>query len=45
MKNSSQTVMGVHAPPPRPTFGAACLLAIVLSLPFALLALVQVLWP
>ena len=35
--------MGVHAPPPRPTAAAALLVATVLSLPFAVLALVELL--
>lgn len=35
--------MGVHAPPARPTGRAALLLACLLSLPFALLALIEML--
>jgi hypothetical protein len=34
--------MGHHAPPPRPTRAAALLLALVLSAPFALLAILEV---
>ena len=33
--------MGVHAPPPRVTLCAALLLASTLSLPFAVLALLE----
>ena len=36
-----KTIMGIHAPPPRPTAGAALLLACVLSLPFALLSVAE----
>lgn len=38
-----KTVMGVHAPPARPTACAAFLLACLLSLPFAVLAAVELL--
>lgn len=40
---SKKTVMGVHAPPARPTGRAALLLACILSLPFAVLAAVELL--
>lgn len=40
MKNT-ESVMGVRAPPPRPTFQAAALLAGVLSTPFAAIALIE----
>ncbi len=36
-------VMKCHAPPPRPTRAAAVLLATLLSLPFALLTVLQLL--
>ncbi len=37
-----QSVMGVHAPPARPTLRAALLLACLLSLPFAALAAMEI---
>lgn len=39
-----QPVLGVHAAPPRPTARAAFLLAVVLSLPFVLLAAIEWIW-
>ena len=38
-----RSVMGVHAPPARPIGRAALLLACLLSLPFAVLALAEML--
>ncbi len=35
------TIMGIHAPPPRVTKSAALLLACVLSVPFAVLAVLE----
>ena len=43
-KDATQAlVLGVHAPPPRATPGAALLLALALSLPFAGLVLAELL--
>jgi len=40
-----QTVMGVHAPPPRPTLAGALWLACILALPVgALLGAVEIAW-
>jgi hypothetical protein len=36
-----KTVMGVYAAPARPTFAAALMVAIILSLPFAALAVIE----
>ncbi|MFD0978773.1 hypothetical protein [Tropicimonas aquimaris] len=45
MKRSPPPVMGIKAPPPRPTFRSALWLACSLSLPvFALLALAEAAW-
>jgi hypothetical protein len=38
---AEKTVMGVHAPPGRPTIRAALTIACILSLPFAALAAVE----
>ncbi|WP_353472022.1 hypothetical protein PVT71_12010 [Salipiger sp. H15] len=39
----SRSRLGQHVPRPRPTRGAALLAALILSLPFALLALIELL--
>jgi hypothetical protein len=36
--------MGVHAPPPRPSFGAALLVAGTLSVPFVVIAILELLF-
>jgi hypothetical protein len=38
---ADRTVMGIYAPPARPTARAALLLACLLSLPFAVLSLIE----
>ncbi len=38
---ADKTVMGVYAPPARPTRRAALILACILSLPFAALAAIE----
>jgi hypothetical protein len=38
-----ETIMGVHAPPPRPRLGAALIVACIASLPFAVLTLLELL--
>ena len=45
MKPEKNTVMGVHAPPPRPNAGGFLALAALLSAPIALLMLIFALWP
>ncbi len=45
MKSEKNTVMGVHAPPPRPNARGFLALALLLSTPIALLMLLFALWP